>query len=188
MRIIAGKYRGHLLQSIRDVRVRPVTDRVKGSIFNSLQNRLNLIDARVLDLFAGTGSLGFEALSRGAAEVQFVDDDQDILDVLKLNAQKLGCLDECRIMRGNALQFLENMNDEFSLIFADPPYAYEDTSILPRLIFQRKLISRDGFLIIEHSKQTMFEESSLYKIVHHKRFGNTIVSFFGHPENREEQS
>jgi 16S rRNA (guanine966-N2)-methyltransferase len=181
MRIITGKYKGRLLSSLRDNSVRPATDRVKGTIFNMLQNRLSLTDIHVLDLFAGSGSLGFEALSRGAANVVFVDENRNVLDMLLSNAEKLDCSESCYILQADALSFIGQSNDKFDLIFADPPYVYTETPRLPDLIFRQKLLKSEGFLIIEHEKQTSFEPSEFYRLAVQKEFGNTRVSFFIHP-------
>jgi len=178
MRIISGKYKGRILGSVPDRTVRPAMGRVKGTIFNMLQNRLNLIDADILDLFAGTGSLGFEAMSRGAARVVFVDSVPAVLDVIEENATMLGCLDDCDIIQGNADDYLRKTREMFDLIFADPPYAFKDTESIPQEIFLRKLLRKEGFLIIEHAKQTSFPESPLYQSVERREFGNTHVSFF----------
>ncbi|MBI1804125.1 MAG: 16S rRNA (guanine(966)-N(2))-methyltransferase RsmD [Ignavibacteriae bacterium] len=182
MRIITGKYRGRTLRTAKEIDVRPAMDRVKGAIFNMLQNRLGLGGARVLDLFAGIGSLGFEAVSRGAALVVFIDDNRRMLDVIEENAGILGCRDECEIIQDDAFSFIDRTLDEsFDLIFADPPYAYERTSEIPRKIFDRQLLKKNGFLIIEHARRTAFDPSSLYTLKVQKDFGNTRLSFFVHP-------
>lgn len=136
---------------------------------------------RVLDLFAGTGSLGFEALSRGAAEVTFVDDRQSALDVVERNAEDLECLDQCTLICADAFSFAEQGRGEYGLVFADPPYSYEKTPQLPAAIFGRQLLERGGLLIIEHAKRTSFEPSPLYRLSAQKEFGNTRLSFFAHP-------
>ncbi|MBI1808023.1 MAG: 16S rRNA (guanine(966)-N(2))-methyltransferase RsmD [Ignavibacteria bacterium] len=182
MRIIAGKFGGRVLTTVRDNSVRPATDRVKGSIFNMLQNRLALSGARVLDLFAGSGSLGFEALSRGANRVVFVDESNVVLDVVGENAEKLNCVDSCEIVQTDALSYIERVGEQFDLIFADPPYAYEGTQEIPLLVFQQKLLKKGGFLIMEHTKRLKIPPSALYQIVIQKDFGNTQVSFFVHTE------
>ena len=178
MRIIAGKYKGRVLASVSDRGIRQAMGRVKGTIFNMLQNRLNLVDAAVLDLFAGTGSLGFEALSRGQARVVFVDSIPVVLDVIEQNANMLGCLDACEIIQGMAEDYVRKTRESFDLIFADPPYAFDETNSIPQEIFSRKLLRTEGFLIIEHAKRSSFPESPLYQSVDRREFGNTHVSFF----------
>jgi 16S rRNA (guanine966-N2)-methyltransferase len=180
MRIITGKYKGRVLTTVRDQSVRPVTDRVKGTIYNVLQSRLNLTNAHILDLFAGSGSLGFEALSRGSADVVFVDDRRAVLDTIEHNAEVLGCSESCTLVQTDAQAFVERSQDRFDLIFADPPYAYEHVGSLPSLIFGHQLLKRQGFLIIEHTKRVTFEDSQLYHIAVQKEFGNTRLSFFTH--------
>jgi len=185
MRVITGKYKGRTLVSVRDTSVRPATDRVKGTIFNMLQNRLRLIDAKVLDLFAGSGSLGFEALSRGVAQVDFVENHRAMIETINENAKRLDCIDSCDVIHEDALLFIKRESAQYDLIFADPPYAYEKTAQLPTLIFQHELLKKEGFLIIEHAKRTTFEPSTLYTLAIQKEFGNTRVSFFTHPSNHE---
>lgn len=181
MRIITGKFKGRLLATVSDKSVRPAMDRVKTTIFNMLQNRLHLEDARVLDLFAGSGSLGFEALSRGASRVLFVDDNPDALEMIEENAERLGCLEECEIIDADALTYLRGSKAQFDLIFADPPYAVGEVVAIPELVFNRQLLSTSGFLIIEHSKRTTFEPLAEVREVVRKEFGNTHVTFFDHP-------
>ncbi|HEY6191155.1 MAG TPA: 16S rRNA (guanine(966)-N(2))-methyltransferase RsmD [Bacteroidota bacterium] len=180
MRIITGKYKGRRLLAAPDKSIRPAMDVVKGSIFNSLQSRYPIGDARVLDLFAGTGSLGFEALSRGAAEVTFVDDQTSALDVIEENARNLECLEQCTLVCDDALAFARREKGEYGLVFADPPYAYPETPLLPGAIFERGLLGKAGFLIIEHAKRTEFSLSPLYRLALRKEFGATHLSFFVH--------
>lgn len=146
-----------------------------------LQNRLQLEGAKVLDLFAGSGNLGFEALSRGAKEVVFVDESNDALDIVEENAESLDCLKNCQIMHDDAVTFLKRTDDQFDLIFADPPYVYEKTIEIPRMVIERKILKTGGYLIIEHTKHTKFEGSQLYKMSVQKEFGSTRVSFFVNP-------
>ncbi|MDI6765559.1 MAG: 16S rRNA (guanine(966)-N(2))-methyltransferase RsmD [Bacteroidota bacterium] len=187
MRIITGKFKGRTLTPIQIQGIRPATDRVKSTIFNMLQNRLNLKDADVLDLFAGSGNLGFEALSRGAKQVVFVDDSNEVLDIVEKNAKQLNCLTDCSIIQRDAEAYIEKTYQTFDLIFADPPYAYERTAEIPRLIFERGLLKSNGYLIIEHSKHTKFIESQLYRLEVQKAFGNTRVSFLIHPIDKGDE-
>ncbi len=179
MRIITGKYKGRLLTTVNDNSVRPATDRVKGSIFNVLQNRLNLHGALVLDLFSGSGSLGFEALSRGAERIVFVDSSSSSLDAVEKNAEALDCLDHCELVQDDAMSFVRREQRKFQLIFADPPYAWDLVPMIPKEIVTRQLLHKQGFLIIEHSKQIEFQDTGNLSVVVRKEFGNTIVSFFG---------
>ncbi len=178
LRIITGKYRGRSLETVRDNSVRPATDRVKSTIFNVLQSRLAMENAEVLDLFAGSGSLGLEALSRGARRAVFVDASDHVLDLLESNADRIGCLDDCILILADASAFIAKTTELFDLIFADPPYAYGEVATLPGQIVGRKLLKKGGFLIIEHTKHVEFPEDPAYAIAAKKEFGNTRVSFF----------
>ncbi len=178
MRIIAGEFRGRTLASVPDKSVRPATDRVKTTIFNMLQNRLQLHGAHVLDLFAGTGSLGFEAISRGAANTVFVESSNNVVRTIQKNIDLLKCDERAEVIQLDALYYLNSCGEKFNLIFADPPYAFEQTKELPSLIFQKNLLNNDGLLIIEHSKHTLFEPNEKFRLSVQKEFGQTRVSFF----------
>jgi 16S rRNA (guanine966-N2)-methyltransferase len=178
MRVISGTYKGRNLRSVRDPRVRPATDRVKESIFNILQNRISLRGARVLDLFAGSGSLGFEALSRGAAEVVFVDEWQIATRIIDQNIKLLQCGDRCEVVKADVLRFLRHADGRYDLIFVDPPYRLEGAPDLPQRIFERGLVSPSGFLIMEHSVRTRITPSESLQLILEREFGGTKVSFF----------
>lgn len=126
MRIIAGTYRGRPLSSVgkgdRRVHLRPTSDRVRESLFSVLSSLDVVKDARVLDLFAGTGALGLEALSRGAACVTFVDSGRVAQELLRGNVELLGCDDRTRIVRSDVLRMGPSRTDPFDLVFLDPPY------------------------------------------------------------------
>jgi 16S rRNA (guanine966-N2)-methyltransferase len=186
MRIITGKYKGRMLHAPQGLETRPATDRVKTTIFNMLQNRIGISNIDVLDLFAGTGSLGFESLSRGARRVVFIDDHEDALDVIEKNAEELECIEQCAILRDDALNFISRSKEQFDLIFADPPYAYGRTQAIPEYVFEKQLLRVGGYLIIEHSKKLDFPILAQYQIVQRREFGNTHVSFFIHPDGKGE--
>ena len=128
MRIIGGKFKSTALASVgkgdENAHLRPTTDRVRESLFNVLThgNFPEIKGARVLDLFAGTGALGLEALSRGAASVQFVDDGNKANALIKQNINNLGVRADTKIYRRNATKLGENRTAPFDLIFLDPPY------------------------------------------------------------------
>jgi len=178
MRVIAGQFRGRNLVSVKGSNIRPAADRVKETIFNILQNRLSLEGALVLDLFAGTGSLGLETISRGAAHAVFVDATETSLRLLRANIGRLRCESLCSVIDLDAMRFIETTDKRFDLIFADPPYAFESTTTIPEIIFRRNLLEKKGILIIEHSKSTEIPESPRYQTDVRKQFGRTVVSFF----------
>lgn len=184
MRIITGLYKGRTLQTVPDLSVRPATERVRQTLFNILANRIDFDGVRVLDLFAGSGSLGFEALSRGAQRVVFVERDALALTFLEENAKKLHCLEAVEIFSTDAFQYVHDSTEHFDLIFADPPYAYRDTAALPGAIFTRGMVEDGGYLLIEHESTLHFSEDPSYISGPEKKFGRTIVTFF---QRRKEQ-
>jgi 16S rRNA (guanine966-N2)-methyltransferase len=180
MRIITGLYKGRQLKPARHLDIRPAADRVKVTIFNVLQARMDLEGITALDLFAGTGSLGIETVSRGAKKAIFVDDSEESVELIGTNIEDLKCQDFCEVIETDALRYIDTTKQQFDLIFADPPYAYPETSLIPQKIFSAKILNDSGFLIIEHQKKLAFEPSPDFAIAIVKEFGNTTVTFFKH--------
>ena len=178
MRVTGGEYRGRILHTVDDLSVRPATDRVRQTLFNMLVNRLDFEDLSVLDLFAGSGSLGIEALSRGAARAVFIEGDPRAMEFIEQNLQQLQCADRAEVYTLDAVQYMERSGATFGLVFADPPYAYPATASLPGIAFSRGIVKPGGYLLIEHASALVFEESPLYHIGPVKKFGRTVVTFF----------
>jgi 16S rRNA (guanine966-N2)-methyltransferase len=178
MRVISGTYKGRNLRSIRDPRVRPATNRVRESIFNILQNRISLRGACVLDLFAGTGSLGFEALSRGATRVTFVDEWLGATKVIEENVKLLHCEEQCEVIKADVYKFLGHAEGQFDLIFIDPPYRLEGVANLPYRVFEQGLLSPSGLLIMEHTVRATIASDGSFSLILERTFGSTRVSFF----------
>jgi len=181
MRIITGLYKGRTIKTVPDLSVRPATDRVRQTIFNMLEHRMVIGGATVLDLFAGSGSLGLEALSRGAASVIFVESGREAADKIEENLRAFGSA-RGEVIREDAISYLARTNSPCDLIFADPPYTYEGTGELPSLIFGRRLVTSQGYLLIEHTKELSFASTATYTIGPVKRFGRTFVTFIQGPE------
>jgi len=181
MRVITGRFRGRRLRSVDDLSVRPATDRVKKTLFDMLATRLDLEGAAVLDLFAGSGSLGFEALSRGADHAVFVERDRRAALTIEQNATALGCLASTAIHETDAMVFLHAARGTFDLIFADPPYAFGPTADIPGLVFHGGMLKPEGYLLIEHDADREFPASAAYRTGPVKKFGRTLVTFFRHP-------
>jgi len=163
---------------VKDLSVRPALDRVRQTIFDMLVNRMDLEGATVLDLFAGSGSLGIEALSRGAATVTFVESGDEAAGFIEKNVQMLGCLEATEILQMDAMGFLRGKQPPYDLVFADPPYRFERTEELPGIIFSQKMVKPGGYLLIEHTTDLRFESTSAYAAGPEKRFGRTVVTFF----------
>ena len=175
MRIIAGKFRGRQLRTVRDLSVRPTTDRAKQTIFDILSTRIDFEGIRVLDLFAGSGSLGLEALSRGAGSAVFVDSSRDVHELLSSNIRNFGCESQCTLYLSEVFRFLKTTNAKFDLVFADPPYKLERIGVLPRAIYEAG-VSKDGtYVVMEHSRESPIDlPESMYEIIR-KPFGQTTV-------------
>lgn len=131
MRIITGLYKGRTIKTVKDLSVRPATERVRQTLFNMLANRIEFDGITVLDLFAGSGSLGLEALSRGAARVIFVEASEEAAGFIEENARVLGCEDAVEVLHMDSMGFLAARQGAYNLVFADPPYAFEQTSQIP---------------------------------------------------------
>ncbi|MEI6639096.1 MAG: 16S rRNA (guanine(966)-N(2))-methyltransferase RsmD [Chlorobium sp.] len=176
MQILAGIYRGRKIRSSSSQSIRPCSSRVKKSLFDTLAVRIDFDGISVLDLFAGFGSLGFEALSRGAASVSFVDQHVDALKALRATAVELGVQESISIINSDVSAFLGRATATFDLLFCDPPYSWPDYNRLIEKIFGGALLAEEGFLLIEHSTQFNFMSSPHYSF--HKDYGMTRVSFF----------
>lgn len=177
MRIITGLYKGRTIKTVNDLSVRPATDRVRQAIFNMLGNRIEFEGAVVLDLFAGSGSLGLEAISRGAAHVTFVESGKEAADILEENLELLES-EQGEVAREDAIAFISADSGSYGLVFADPPYAFERTADLPSLIFGRRLVRPGGYLLIEHARGLSFPTDGQWVVRSEKRFGRTVVTFF----------
>ncbi len=152
MRIIAGEFRSRTLIAPRGDKTRPTTDRAREAVFNVLSNQLNWSETRVLDLFAGSGALAFEALSRGALQATLVENNRFALHAAKENAAALGVQQAVRQLPNDVYKFLQSpARGEFELIFADPPYSDGRTQTeLPELIFANGWLAPGGLCVIEH--------------------------------------
>ena len=178
MHIIAGQFRGHTLTSPDGHRTRPSTARTRESLFSLVDSRIYLQDAEVLDLFAGTGALGLEAISRGASLVTFVESDGRVLDSARQNAERLGVEEQCLFVQGDAVTYLRRYNGlSLDLIMADPPYKLEAMRELPDLALPH--LKPDGVFTLEHSSHHFFDEHP--DLMTHRAYGRTIVSLFRPP-------
>ncbi|MDD3580369.1 MAG: 16S rRNA (guanine(966)-N(2))-methyltransferase RsmD [Desulfobacca sp.] len=179
MRIIAGRFRGRRLAGVRG-RMRPTADRVREAIFNILGPGLE--EVRVLDLFAGTGALGIEALSRGARQAVFVEHDSTALQVLRKNLASCGLGAATQVLPlpvPRALKQLAVQAQRFELIFLDPPYGKGLAAQSLELLAQRPLLRAGGRVVVEHGVHDLVPEhrGSLIQ-VDQRRYGDTRVSFY----------
>lgn len=180
MRIIAGRFKGLRVPSPRNRGVRPTTDRVREALFSTLGHEVE--DSRVLDLFAGTGAFGFEALSRGAASVVFVDDDRQVTHTLIKTCDALQITDQVRILTMSADQAVRKLAESegrFSIVFLDPPYG---TEWVPKVVCNpvfADLFVPDGLLIVEREEKALeLAIPAGFAKEFSRKYGGTVVEIF----------
>jgi 16S rRNA (guanine966-N2)-methyltransferase len=147
LRIIAGRWRGRKLQFPRIPGLRPTPDRVRETLFNWLQR--SVVGSRCLDLFAGSGALGIEALSRGAREAVFVESDRCAADQLRANLERLGGLTAAHVVQTHALEYLRAAVEPFDLIFLDPPFGQGALAPVIELLASRDWVRPGGYIYLE---------------------------------------
>jgi len=179
MRIITGKYKGRHFDIPRSFKARPTTDFAKENIFNVLNGYIDFEDATALDLFAGTGSISLELLSRGCSQVVSVEMDRDHHRFITECIKKLlgdSHNTECQVIRGDVFRFVKSCHLQFDFIFADPPYALEQLPKIPDLIFEKGLLKEGGIFVFEHGKQNDFSKHPNF--VEHRSYGSVNFSIF----------
>ena len=176
MRVISGIYKRRRFDVPRTFKARPTTDFAKENLFNVLLNYIDFEEGvRALDLFAGTGSISIELVSRGCDQVVSVEKDRDhhafickIMNEVKT--------DKCIPVRGDVFKYLKSGREQFDFIFADPPYALQGLDTLPDLVFENNLLKPDGLFVLEHGKNDAFEEHPHF--VERRVYGSVNFSFF----------
>ncbi len=175
MRIIAGIAKGKkLLAPAGNEITRPTADKVREAIFGSIQ--FEIANSSVLDLFAGSGALGIEALSRQAANAVFVDQSKEAITVIHKNLENTGMRNKAEVLHMDFHRALSKLQNRFDFIFLDPPYKAKLYQPAMQLIRQRALLAENGLLIIEHDGNTNFDGENVLKI---KQYGKTFVTYIG---------
>ncbi len=175
MRIIAGKLRGRRINPPQSLPVRPTTDMARESLFNILNNYVDYEECSVLDLFAGTGAVSLEFVSRGVREVTAIDINVQCTDFIKQAANQLA-VSNLRVVRADVFDLLKRANRKFDIVFADPPYAIEGLASLPDLVFAHDILTEDGIFILEHPREYQFEEHPHFW--QHRAYGKVNFTFF----------
>lgn len=176
MRIISGIYGGRRFEAPRNLQARPTTDIAKESLFNILQNRIDFESIKTLDLFAGTGSISFELLSRGAETAVCVEMGRVQQMFIQKVAQELKIGRELQMIRGDVFKYLKTSSQQFNLVFADPPYALTELPQIPDLVFDSNILADEGIFILEHGKENDF--STHPHFVELRKYGAVHFSFF----------
>ena len=176
MRIISGKFKGRRFDPpIGKWPTRPTMDFTREALFNVLNNRIDLVDISVLDIFGGTGSVSFEFISRGASNVTYVDSFYKATVFVKQFATELDVSHQMIVYKSDVLSFLKKTKENYDLIFCDPPYKYKYYNEVLQLIYDRKLLNADGLLILEHDAGNNFENHAQF--IEARSYGESKFSF-----------
>ena len=179
MKVISGFLKGRKILGYDIDGTRPTMDRVKESIFGSIQNYI--FDSIVLDLFAGSGNLGIEAISNGACECYFVDNNKNAIDTINKNINNFNISYKSKVMNidyKRALDYFKDNNISFDVIFIDPPYKYEIIEELVRIIRDYNLLNSDGVLVLEFSYDKLSDNYDGYILKKKKKYGDKFVYIF----------
>ena len=154
---------------------RPTTDIAKEGLFNILQNQLDFEDLKTLDLFGGTGCITYELASRGAPDLTIVEKDTKMYDFIKKNIEILG-FENIKVVKSEVFNYINSCNTKYDFIFAGPPYALSTIDDLPKLIFEKELLTKGGRFILEHTPRNDYRKFDHYKS--ERNYGTTIFSTF----------
>lgn len=185
MRIIAGEKRSRRLKTPEGMDTRPTSDRVKESLFSILLNRLP--GARILDLYAGSGALSLEALSRGARSAVLADKSKKACQVIRENIQTLEYSDRARLLAMDdytALTLLRKEGSQFDLVFLDPPYRMRTESVCTRIL-EGEMLAEGGMIVVEHAKETPPNDIASLVLISRRDYGATGISFYQREEERD---
>lgn len=184
MRIISGTKKGHSIFSVKNNDVRPISDKNRETIFNILMHGKEIIktgftieECNVIDLFAGTGSFSFEALSRGASRATMIENNNDVIDVIYKNAKKLNFVDRIKVNNQNACSF-ESDEKKFDLAYVDPPYGKNLSKRAVGNLIKKDMLNQNAIVVLEEevkSENYNFNELELIRI---KKLGISKFSFF----------
>ena len=172
MRVISGKYKGKKLKGFDIDGTRPTMDRVKESLFGMIQNKVD--NSTCLDLFAGSGSLGIEALSNGAKYCYFVDNSREILKILNNNLKEIDNKEILSIDYKQALSKLKNI--KFDIIFLDPPYKLNLINETLNLIYEYDLLNENGIIVCEYENENIIFDK--YEIIKEKKYGSKNIRIY----------
>ena len=176
MRVTGGIGKGRKLKVPAGSRVRPTSNKVKQALFNILGQKVE--GALFLDLFAGIGGIGIEALSRGAGKVVFVDDSRDSLKVIKKNVEQSGFAERAQVIASKAEAFLKKASDRFDIVFLDPPYSLALEPLL-KVLADSGILKSDSVLIAEHfKKQPSIERAGNLSLYREAQYGDTVLAFY----------
>ena len=172
MRIISGTHKGRRLKAPNTLPVRPTADRAKEALFNILENRYYFEGKNVLDLFSGTGNIAYEFASRGCDDITAIDNNSNCINYINSNINEFSF--NITTIKSDCYKYLENCKQQFNFIFVDPPYNYSQYEKIKALIFENNLVKKEGCLIIEHDKNTLFDDQNAEL----RKYGTVHFSIF----------
>jgi len=175
MRIISGQFKGRRIQVPTNITARPTTDFAKEGLFNLLNNRIDFEGIDVLDLFAGTGSISIEFVSRDCKSVISIEQNDRHSTFIRKVCTELK-INNLSLIKTDVFKFITGCHTQFDMIFADPPYELEQLPQIPDLIFAKKLLKEGGLFVLEHSSKNKFDQHPHF--VDHRNYGNVNFSFF----------
>jgi 16S rRNA (guanine966-N2)-methyltransferase len=179
MRIIAGEFKGRTVKIPKSKLVRPTTDKNKESIFNYLTNKIDFSEINVCDLYAGSGSLGLEALSRGAQNVHFVEQNYTVYKNLLQNIESLKVTEITKVFKMSCVKFSSIPNhSKYDLILADPPFFKDDIYSVVEKLRKNTFLNEEGILLIERSVQTEKKDTENFGIAPFKKLGDSLIYEF----------
>ena len=175
MRIISGKYKGRKIYAPINISARPTTDFAKEGLFDLLINRIDLEGIDVLDLFAGTGGIGFEFVSRGCNKVVSIETDKNQCAFIRKVVSDLK-IDNLFLFRTDVFKYIASTHAQYDMIFADPPYLLKNIAEIPDLIFSYHLLKPNGIFVLEHSAKYNFQQHPHF--VEQRSYGKVNFTFF----------
>lgn len=176
MRIISGTHKSRQFHLPKNLDIRPTTDFSREALFNILQHRVNFSEKKVLDLFSGSGSISYEFASRGCREITCVEKNLLCCRFIQKTAREFG-FENIRVQKTDAFRFLHHTSETFDIIFADPPFKLQNIGCIPVLVFENKLLVKDGMLIVEHPVRITF--SGISHFIETRKYGTVNFSIFG---------
>jgi len=175
MRIVGGLYKGRIFKPGKNFKARPTTDIAKEGLFNILENRYDFSNKTALDIFSGSGSMGYEFNSRGCKDVTFVEKDfvhhrfiKNVVETLKI--------ENAKIFKADVFAFLRSYKGSFDFIFADPPFDLKNFAEVPDAVLETNILNENGLFILEHAKEFDFSKHRFFK--ENRKYGKVNFSFF----------
>ena len=179
MRIIGGQYKGRIISPVAGLKARPTTDFARESLFNILNNRVDFESISVLDLFSGTGAIGFEFASRGVEVVHMIEKDHIHISGIRQNIERIG-FSNIKPVHIDVKAFLKTCKFKYDIVFADPPYDLGWLASIPDLVISSGVMKAYGYFILEHPKSLNFKDHE--KFFEHRNYGSVNFSFFSSPD------